>query len=279
MKNRILIIVGAIVVLLVVGGVVWYAMSRNKDSDDQSSTVQSMNTYTQQPVANDTQKANSAQWQLTQDGWQSSGTLPDCPSPLLQSPIDVSKATSILYPGQTRGGNYKPHGGFRFDTVKNNQIAVTAPLDAQVVRGSRYIESGEVQYMFDFIAPCGYMYRFDHLLKLTAKYQALAEQFPAASADSRTSNINPRVDVKAGEEIATAVGLTNNTSVDFGVYDLRAKNSAAADATWAANPAHGPELAQHAVCWFDLLPTADAAIVKSLPAGDQASGKISDYCK
>lgn len=89
-----------------------------------------------------------------------------CPSPFVfRMPVDVRKATSILYPGQVRGGDYKPHGGFRFDNSLPREIVLTAPYDAEVIDGSRYLEgAGEIQYMFDFAHPCGIRYRFDHLL-------------------------------------------------------------------------------------------------------------------
>lgn len=224
----------------------------------------------------------SVVWQLGADGWEAVSTPSTCPTLLvLQTPVDMTNVTAILYPGQTRGGNYKPHGGFRFDKATTNTVAVSAPMDAYVVEGSRYLVEGETQYMFDFIAPCGIMYRLGHLLKLTPTFQAIADTFPAATeGDSRTTMVSPQVSVKARDAVATAIGVTKGTNVfvDFGVYDLRTKNEASKDAAWAANPVHDPELAQHAVCWFDLLPAPDAAKVKSLPAGDPASGKTSDFC-
>lgn len=227
-------------------------------------------------------QSSSVTWQLSANGWQPmGGTPPACPEPMnLKAPADLSLVTGILYPGQTRGGNYKAHGGFRFDNQKNNDLTVTAPITAQVVRGSRYLVGGELQYTFDFIAPCGIMYRVGHFLKLPAKFQAMADQFPpAAEGDSRTNNVNPPVTISQGEVLATAVGITKDTNVffDWGVYDLRNKNEASKNASWASQ--HGnDELAPFAVCWFDLLSTADAAKVKSLPPGDPTSGKTSDYC-
>ncbi len=202
----------------------------------------------------------------------------------LLSPVDVSKATSILYPGQTRGGDFKPHGGFRFDGLKNEDVTVTVPLAAKVTSGSRYIERGEVQYMFDFEGDCGINYRFDHLKTLSAKFQAIADKLPAAKVDdSRTTAVSPEVSVATGEVVATAVGFAvgdngPNVSVDFGVYDKRQKNASSKDAAWVAAHSEDGDQAYYGVCWFDLLPAADAAIVKALPAGDSAAGKTSDYC-
>ena len=54
--------------------------------------------------------------------------------------------TSILYPGQTRSGDYKPHGGFHFDGPgQGADVQVVAPMTATIYRGSRYLARGEVQ--------------------------------------------------------------------------------------------------------------------------------------
>lgn len=273
-----LILIGVIVA---VAGI-WYFANQSGAKND------SVNKVSTSPTASSSARTSQKEtqnltWMPTADGWQASGTLPVCPSPVLKTPVDLTNVTSILYPGQTRGGNYKPHGGFRFDNAKSSNVTVAAPMDAVIVNGSRYLVSGEIQYTFDFISPCGIMYRLGHLLTLDPKYQTIADNFPAAvEGDSRTTNINPQVPVVIGETIATAVGITKgglNVFFDFGVYDVKTKNQASQDATWAANPVHDPTLAQHALCWFDLLPSADAAKVKSLPGGDGTAGKTSDYCK
>lgn len=194
---------------------------------------------------------------------------PSCPEPLiLQTPVDLDKVTSILYPGQVRGGDFKPHGGFRFDNSKNNEVEVKIPINAVFIEGSRYIEQGEVQYMFDFQTPCGIRYRFDHLLTLTSRFAKIAENLPQPKEnDSRTSRIEEEINVTQGEVIAIAVGIKNNNNVfvDFGVYDMRGK--------FFQSPR------ENAICWFDLLPAADSAKVKSLPPGDSKSGSQSTLCK
>jgi hypothetical protein len=67
--------------------------------------------------------------------------------------------------------------------------------------------------------------------------------------------------------------------MDFGVYDLRTPNEISKNSAWAA--VHQQYKAQewYGICWFDMLPTADASRVKSLSAGDQKRGKVSDYCQ
>ncbi|QQG41854.1 MAG: hypothetical protein HYV90_00880 [Candidatus Woesebacteria bacterium] len=222
-----------------------------------------------------------------------------CPDPFtFKTPIDLNKVTSILYPGQIRGGNYKAHGGFRFDGSRPDEITVYAPIDAQVIAGARYPVNGEVQYTFDFEHLCGIRYRLGHLLTLSPKFQAIAEKFPLPTdLNSRTTQVSPPIDVKQGEIIATAVGLTKggpqtlggyNTFVDWGVYDYRQQNEASQMPDWPTRHAsedsewskyYNSEIYQHAVCWFDWISEADKAKVLSLPSSDTQSGKNSDYCK
>lgn len=228
----------------------------------------------------DNKNTTNIRWEMTNDGsYKASGTPPDCPNPLvLDAPTDLSKVVSILYPGQTRGGDYKPHGGLRFADGANEAI-VTAPMDASVVGGSRYLESGEIQYLFDFVNSCGIKYRFDHLRVLSAPFAALAERFPEAKDDdSRTTLINPPVEIKAGDTVATTVGMINtgNAGFDFGVYDLRLFNEASKNSTFRDANADDQDQAWHALCWFDLFSAENEAIIRNLPAtGDNSQ---SDYC-
>lgn len=80
------------------------------------------------------------------------------------------------------------------------------------------------------------------------------------------------------EVIATEVGMLNNVFVNFGVYDMRQKNEASKDPTWASAHSQFPA-DSYGICWFNSLPQADSAAVKLLPARDGKNGKTSDYCK
>jgi len=208
-----------------------------------------------------------------------SSTIPksSCPTPLLQTPVDLSKVTSILYPGQERGGNYKAHGGFGFDNAPNNLVTVKIPLSGKITRVVRYKEMGELQYLFEFEGNCGVSFRFDHLRKLTPKFEAVVNAFPIKE-DTRTDLVSPPVSVSVGEVIATEVGFLNNVSVDFGVYDMRQKNEASKDPAWASAHSQFPA-DSYGICWLNFLPQADSAAVKLLPSRDAQNGKKSDYCK
>lgn len=237
--------------------------------------TQNQNQAQDQPAA----QTGEIAWEFTGESWRALGAAPVCPDPLeLAAPVDLDAVTSVLYPGQTRGGNYKPHGGFRF-AATTTDVSVKAPLPAQLVRGARYFEQGETQYLLEFVHPCGIMYRFDHLHTLMPKFQAVVDQFPPAQPDdSRTNNVTTDVTVTTGEQIATQVGFLSdgNISVDFGVYDLRQTNAVSAEAGWAAQ--HDKQLAAYGICWFNYLSPLDEVRIREFPAADAASGTQSDYC-
>ena len=282
MNKKIYLSLAALVII--VGGAVFFFTQKNASKQSNQNTNQEATNQVSQNTnksQNTNQNSTAAiTWGQTQNGWAAqSGTPPTCPQ-TITSPVDLSLVTAILYPGQIRGGNYKPHGGFRFDSATTNTITVSSPLAGNVVRASRYIENGDTQYMFDIMTDCGMMFRFDHLLTLSSSFQAIADQLPAAQVNnSQTTNVNPQVSISAGQAIATAVGMNvngRNVAVDFGVYDFNKKNAASADSSWAAS--HDPELAQHALCWIDLFSAGEVTKIKSLPAGDSTSGATSDYC-
>lgn len=220
-----------------------------------------------------------AGWTSDQGFWATEGVPPACPINLIfSSPVPVSSVEAVLYPGQLRGTHYKAHGGFLFAQGTNASVTVRASLNGYVFRGARYVEAGEVQYMFDIIHSCGLMYRLDHLLTLSPRFQALADMLPAPTESSATTRFPPDHWINEGEIIATAVGfsLTGNTSLDWGVYDLRQRNRASDDADWLA--AHPGEQAPYAVCWLDYLTSVESTQLRALPGGDGVSGKMSDYC-
>ena len=115
----------------------------------------------------------------------------DCPEKLLfDTPVDLNLVTSILYPGQIRANYFKPHGGFRFDGLgdNNNKITVKIPIDSFLVLGSRYIVEGQVQYMFEFNTACNVKFRLDHLLVLSPKLQEIADNLPAPKEGGNKNN-------------------------------------------------------------------------------------------
>jgi hypothetical protein len=275
-------IVIVVAVVAALGFVAWKAVGPKQaaPASDQSSTTSKQSG--QKPEQSQSGEMGLI-WQQRENGWQAMQTPPSCPAqPMMKLPADVTKATGVLYPGQTRGGNYKPHGGLRFDNSTDNAIKVLAPIDGYMVRGGSYIAEGEVQYTFDVMNNCGVMYRVGHLRELPAEWQKIADTWPAPSASSATQSINPAVFVKQGTVLGTKVGLlaTHNTFFDWGVYDYRQQNEASKAAAYQAARSDGKELVWHAVCWLkDWVPASDATKLAALPPGDPTSGKNSDYCR
>lgn len=256
-----------ILLVMVIGSVGWFVWSKQKSN---GSTASNDNGY----VA----------WSFNGSNWQPDGKAPVCEEPLaITAPIDVSKATSVLYPGQLRSGNYKAHGGIGVDNATTNNLDVTALRNAYLYRGSRYIEQGATQYLFDFVDPCGIMYRYDHLATLSPQFQTYADQLPAAKPDqSQTTVFNEHPYIKQGTLIATAVGYSQpvNAFFDVGVYDLRNPNAASKTALFASDRQRqqAKELSHFAVCWFDLLQGTDKTTVAGLPPRNAAENS-SDFCQ
>ncbi len=268
-----------LVVVSFVGFVGWSVVNKDNTKDD----VKSVNDGSGQAANEDKSGANSeVTWSWGGESWKPSATpAPECEAgPTFKMPVDVSKVTAVLYPGQTRGGNYKAHGGFLFADSKQAEIDVSIPIDSHLVKASRYIEQGEIQYFMVFSVPCGFVYRFDHLLTLTPEFQEIMDKLPKAEANnSKTTNIQPAVAFKAGTKVASGVGFKTNTSVDFGVYDVRQPNEASKQADYAAQRAQFKEFDYYGTCFLEYLDQSSETRLSALPGGDGVAGKTSDYCK
>lgn len=279
-SQKFLIIIVAMVLLLIGLLVMFLLLPKNNQINNTltpTPTIQPAVTTTDLPLSE--VKIN---WMFNGTQWLNVDTVPSCNEPLtIESPVDTDLVTNILYPGQVRGNDFKPHGGFRFDNNINNNVSVTMPMDALLYRGSRYIEAGEVQYLLDFINPCGIMFRFDHLLTLSPRLKSLVEELPAPKVDSTiTTNFSQSIKFMIGEEIALAVGFekNKNVAVDFGMYDLRSPNLISQNSQWAIKYQNEKETAYHGLCWLEYLAGTEMTKVKQLP-GSGTEGKISDYCK
>ncbi len=241
-------------------------------------------------------------WGTWADGWKQVAPAPPCPKDLstlfTRLPFDLDDVPSIVRPGYLNPhSGYKPHGHVRFmppdvagqpDAVVKSRQVIYAPADGWVYAAGLYRESytpGNDQVILDFFVDCGVMWRFDHLRQGHLS-PAMAEAIKGVPMreDSQTRFITP-VRVKAGDILATAVGITScdvavavgcpgpgpNLFVDFGVYDPRQLNEAArSDPSFLAGPNVG-SLKGIGLCWIDLFPASKAAIEA------RAEG-TSDYC-
>jgi hypothetical protein len=258
-------------VLALVGLVGWFVFGKDKDK---SSDVNSSG-----------QTVSYVAWEFDGDTWKAQDSAPACEDPLtIGAPMDVSKATGVLMPGQMRGTDFKPHGGLALDYAPGNEVTITAPRDAYLYRGAHYTVGGESQYLFDFIDPCGVMYRFDHLNTLTGELATYAEQLPKGGQDETfTHGIDGQPFFKKGTVLSTAVGTKNDNNVffDLGVYDLRQPNAASRTALYKTDQKRIEDKEQsfYALCWFNFLPEAERAIVSALPGRGGNDRGDSDYCQ
>jgi hypothetical protein len=236
-----------------------------------------------------TETPHDVRWQYdSQSGtYRVTGTPPSCPDPLeFPAPVDVRLADGILYPGQIRGTDYKPHGGFRFDALGTNAVTVRAIMDGYIVKAAKYNDGYADQVLIFFVNDCGLMVMHDHLLTLSPKLEEVLKDVPMRTdGDSRTTEVT-RVNFTAGEVFATAIGYpyfeggqdNKNVFVDFGLYDLRATNGVEYGEDVRAQYPNINEYGTHAVCWFDYLLPEEASVVRGLPASG-AADSTSDYCQ
>lgn len=276
--NPVLVMISIIIgATLLIGGTVFVLITREQN---EAAEKQAEKEKAEESSVVPTQ-IQQVQWSFDGNVWKANSTPPPCPNQfLLTTPVPLNRVQSVLYPGQTRGGNYKSHGGFRLKDA--NEVAVVMPLDAMLVSGSRYTENGETQYLLHFVHSCGIAFRFDHLHSLTLELQNAVDTLPPAQPDdSSTTPFEKQIFFEEGQNIATAVGFKNpqNVFVDFGLYDLRKPNEASKDPAYAQLHQSEKEQAFYAVCWLDYLLANDSYTLENLPSGDAAAGKISDYCK
>ena len=170
-----------------------------------------------------------------QSKWVANGNPPACQFPIIPqgSLLDFSQPISLLQPGQVRGGSYKPHGGFRFSTYGTfiPDIKIYVPFDGVVTAAAQYKIEGTFQFLVNIVSPCGFMVRLGHLYIPSAQFTQILSNLPApVEGDSRETFLNPPIPVKAGDLIASSVGMPPPASpdsmgsfMDFGLWDLRAR--------------------------------------------------------
>ncbi|MBI4093902.1 hypothetical protein HY417_02975 [Candidatus Kaiserbacteria bacterium] len=226
--------------------------------------------------------SRTADWQY----WAREGTAPACHELLvLPSPVDLSLVTAILYPGQVRGDgpeDFKPHGGFIFK-AGNKSVELRAPMDGYLTAVAKFTDEFGLHYGLTFQHPCGIQFGGGHFGALPPDIRAVVDKVPLKGyGESRTEPILPPYFVKKGQVIVTGLQEKANPDrpgFDWGVADLRQENVASKDPRFRALYGYAPWNTYYGVCWFDLLPPEEEAIVRSFPGGDWKEGKNSEYCK
>lgn len=199
--------------------------------------------------------------------------------------LDFSQVLSLIQPGQTRGGSYKPHGGLRWSAygTYTPDVKISVPFDGVVVQAWQYLVGGIYQFGVNIENPCGFMVRIGHMHIPSVQFTQILNSLPAAAEnDSREYQINPPATVKMGDVIATSVGMPAPAPADsLGAYiDLGLLNLRQVNPVLPANYAPNADMkyAKYSLCWYqgNYLSPSDQALAAKLPLANGDS--TSDYC-
>lgn len=267
-----------IIILLFVVGVSTLVGLRIFQKNQTKEAATQVTTESQVVKSNDKKLVS---WSNDGRTWKSSATPPVCDNPIrIVSPVDLTKVSSIIYPGQVRDGNYDSAGGFVFQDNSNETISVNSPLAASVMKANRYLEQNKTRYIFEFITPCGILYRLDRLSNLSAPFQNLADTLPAAVENIKTLFVpGSLLVVNAGDLIATTGGLleTGKIIIGFGLYDIRSRNTVTNKPEWQKAHSERSEYSPYGMCWTNVFKPKDRDIIGALPV-EGITAKQSDYC-
>jgi hypothetical protein len=196
-------------------------------------------------------------------------------------PIDTNLLTQFARPGRTGADGTTPiyiaHGALRADNSQYDQIDVRFPADGfSLYAANRRLEetiSNEEQVKLLFHHPCGIQIWIDHLAKPTDRWASIIEDVPVTTSSRITFMPAGTHQVQAGEVLANGIGHEHHTYLDFGVYDLRNKNSVVEMIAneWPDYRSTG----DYAICWSTFFGPETQQLLEALPAGAVAT---SDYC-
>jgi hypothetical protein len=244
---------------------------------------------THSPTATPTATMGNSQiiWDWNGSKWSASGTPPACILPIIPTGalLDFTKALSLVQPGQSRGGSYKPHGGLRWSVygTYTPNVKISVPFNGYVVQAWQYLVDGIYQFGVNMENPCGIMVRIGHMHIPSAQFTQILSSIPAAAEnDSREYQISPPAAVKKGDIITTGVGMPAPATadnlgayIDLGVLDLRHVNP-----ILGSNFSNNADLkySMYSLCWYqgNYLSPSDQTIAGNLPLAN--GDPKSDYC-
>lgn len=226
-------------------------------------------------------------WMDNQGAWVANGTPPLCTFPIIPTGalLNFSKVLSLIQPGQSRGGSYKPHGGLRWSAYGSYtpDVRISVPFNGYVVQAWQYLVGGIYQFGVNIENPCGFMVRIGHMHIPSPQFTQILSSLPAAAEnDSREYQISPPIAVKIGDVIATGVGMpapapadSLGAYIDLGLLDLRHVNPALGS-DYSNNA--DVKYAKYSLCWYqgNYLSPSDQAIAANLPLAN--GDPKSDYC-
>lgn len=242
----------------------------------------------QSPSRSSTPPSNSQViWDWNGDKWVANGNAPQCTLPIIPTGalLDFSKVLSLVQPGQSRGGSYKPHGGLRWSAygTYTPDVKISVPFDGVVVQAWQYLVGGIYQFGVNIENSCGIMVRLGHMQIPSVRFSQILSSLPvAAENDSREYQINPPTAVKTGDVIATGVGMpapapadSLGAYIDLGLLDLRHVNPVLGT-NYAPNA--DVKYAKYSLCWYqgNYLSPSDQSLAAKLPLAN--GDPTSDYC-
>ncbi|MBI3413459.1 MAG: hypothetical protein HY051_05270 [Candidatus Aenigmarchaeota archaeon] len=195
-------------------------------------------------------------------------TKPDCVSntnPIFTADVtDTNKIKAVTPPR-----NEKTHSHV---WIKDNKkVPVYVPVGAKLVAGTKYMEGGELNYLFFFDVSCEIEIKFDHLEE---PIKLIGDMFPNPPKieDTRTDYL-PATQFKAGDLIGYTTGTPAAKNWDFGVYSKVKSNHLAGKAGYE-------EMDTRAVCPYDYFTGGKKEFYYSLFVSKTGDGAPpTDFCK
>ena len=181
-----------------------------------------------------------------------SPTSPPIPSCLKTNPTliaditDFSKIQRITAPGSFSTEGPKGHS---FIWTGYQRVPIYAPIDMVLDSGSygKDTTDSPAQYLlfFKVKGSCDFQTKFDHV---DEPVDAIKQNFSSvpAVADSRTSPVANRVELKAGDLVGYTTGTLQSGNWDFGLYNMAVKG--------VLKDSYG--MHSYAVCWVDFYSSA-----------------------
>ena len=185
---------------------------------------------------------------------------PNClkTNPTLVADItDFSKIQKITAPGSSSSEGPKGHS---FIWTGNQRVPIYAPIDMVLDSGSYGKDTADspAQYLlfFKVKGSCDFQTKFDHVDEPVSAIKQNFSSVPAV-ADSRTSPVANRVELKAGDLVGYTTGTLQSGNWDFGLYNMAQKGALAESYGMHA----------YSVCWVDFYSSAKQQQYRSLLEG------------
>lgn len=166
------------------------------------------------------------------------------PPKLTEDITDFGKIRRITAPGSPSHEGPKGHS---FIGTEHERVPVYMPVAATLDSGSYSKDNADspAQYLLFFTLKdnCNFQIKFDHIDDPIPEIKVELSATPTV-ANSRTSPVTHRIELKAGELVGYTSGTAQAGNWDFGLYNTKEKGVLALQ--YNSYGMHG-----YAVCWVD----------------------------